>query len=184
MKTAVYCSASNRLSEEYLRLGCVVGQWLAQNGDSLIFGGATGGLMSSVSESFRKSRTKPDENQKLIGVVPQHIALSERKSLICDDLYLVENMSQRKQLMRTLADRFICLPGSYGTMDEMMDVIAAGTVGEHKKPLFVLNHNGFYNPLIQLIQQMKDRSFIPESENYKPIFVQSVDELFTSLINS
>ncbi len=183
MKTAVYCSASNRLQDEYLRIGDIVGERLAEMGDSLVYGGATGGLMTRVSESFRRHLPN-DTDARLIGVVPVHIARSERKSMICDDLYLVENMSQRKQMMRTLADRYVCLPGSYGTLDEMMDVIASGTVGEHRKPLYILNYNGFYDSLKSLIGQMKTLDFIPESENYKPVFADSIDELFLLLTNN
>ena len=90
-------------------------------------------------------------------------------------------MNDRKQKMRELADCFICLPGSYGTLDEMMDVVASGTVGEHRKPLYVLNYQGFYDGLKQQTEHMRALAFIPEQESYKPEFVNTLDQLFTIL---
>jgi uncharacterized protein (TIGR00730 family) len=90
---------------------------------------------------------------------------------------MVANMSARKQLMRTVADCFVCLPGSYGTMDEMMDVVASGTVDEHRKPIFVLNYKGFYEGLKQQAEHMRALCFLPKIEQFAPQFVDSMDEL-------
>lgn len=171
MRIAVYCSAKNSIPEEYLQLGIALGTWLAEQGHTLVYGGATGGLMSVVSETVH------DHGGKVIGVVPKRIVDSGRRAECCDELYLTESMSQRKQLMRSLSDCFICLPGSYGTLDEMYDVIASGTVGEHRKPIYILNYNDYYTPLIQLSVQMKQKGFLPEKEHYIPIFVSSLQEL-------
>jgi uncharacterized protein (TIGR00730 family) len=96
---------------------------------------------------------------------------------------MVQNMSQRKQIMRDLADAIVCLPGSYGTLDEMMDATSSAIVGEHRKPTFVLNYNGFYEPLKQQIARMRSLNFIPEQEAYKPIFVDTLEELYQEIIN-
>jgi uncharacterized protein (TIGR00730 family) len=96
---------------------------------------------------------------------------------------MVPNMSARKQLMRTVADCFVCLPGSYGTMDEMMDVVASGTVDEHRKAIFVLNYKGFYEGLKQQAQHMRELGFLPAVEQYAPQFVDTMDELKEELMN-
>jgi len=92
-------------------------------------------------------------------------------------------MSERKQAMRDMSDIIVCLPGSYGTLDEMMDATSSAIVGEHRKPTFVLNYNGFYEPLKQQIALMQSLQFIPEQESYKPIFVDSLEELYENIIN-
>ena len=81
-----------------------------------------------------------------------------------------------KQIDDEEADIFVVLPGGYGTLDEMFDVIASGTVGEHKKPLICINENGFYNSLLAQIDSMKTECFTPKNENYKPCFVQSIED--------
>lgn len=118
---------------------------------------------------------------RVLGVIPQCIVAAKRQAENCDSLYLVSTMNDRKEQMRRLADCFVCLPGSYGTLDEMMDAIASGTVGEHKKPLYVLNYQGFYEPIRQMAEQMKALSFLPQQESYKPVFVDTLDELFSKL---
>lgn len=171
MIIAVYCSAKDCIPEEYKLLGEQVGQWLAENGHTLVYGGATGGLMTIVSDAVK------EHGGKVIGVVPQRIIAAGRLAANCDELHIVENMSERKHLMRLLADAFICLPGSYGTLDEMFDVIASGTVGEHHKQIYIFNHNNFYNGIVQQAAHMKELHFLPEQEHYAPVFVNTIEDL-------
>ncbi|MBO5619898.1 MAG: TIGR00730 family Rossman fold protein [Paludibacteraceae bacterium] len=177
MKIAVYCSAKDSIPEEYLVLGEQLGRWIGEQGYTLVYGGATGGLMSRTSNAAKAA------GATVVGVIPPRIIAAGRKATNCDDLYLVPNMSARKQMMREMADVIVCLPGSYGTLDEMMDATASGTVGEHRKPVFVLNYNGFYQALIDQIQHMRVLRFIPEQEHYSPVFVDSMDSLKDAILN-
>lgn len=187
MNIAVYCSAKDIIPEEYLALGDEVGKWIAEHHHNLVYGGATGGLMSRVSQAFKASLSPTPSaegdgsTQKLIGVIPNRIKAAGRLASYCDELVEVANMNERKQQMKERSDCFICLPGSYGTLDEMYDVIASGTVGEHHKPCFILNHNGFYNGLIAEAAHMKSLMFLPKEESYKPLFVETTVELFTAI---
>lgn len=175
MRIAVYCSAKDCIPEEYLSLGDQLGEWIGTHGHTLIYGGATGGLMSRTSNAAKAS------GAHVIGVIPPRIKAAGRLATNCDYLIEAAGMSERKQRMRDEADIIVCLPGSYGTLDEMMDATASGTVGEHKKPIYVLNYKGFYNHLIQQIEYMRKLRFIPEQEHYKPLFIDSLDELYEQL---
>jgi len=175
MKVAVYCSAKDAIPEEYLALGDVVGRRIGEAGNTLVYGGATGGLMSRVSQAAKAA------GAEIIGVIPSPIIAAGRRADNCDRLIEVANMTERKQRMRQEADLFVCLPGSYGTLDEMLDVISSGIIGEHHKPLFVLNYKGFYEPLKQQLEHMKSLQFIPTPEHYYPVFVDSLDELVSQL---
>jgi uncharacterized protein (TIGR00730 family) len=175
MKVAVYCSAKDRIPEEYLALGDVLGQWIAEAGHTLVYGGATGGLMTRVSNAAKAAGGIVE------GVIPQRIIQAKRMASNCDTLHIVNNMCERKQKMKELADCFVCLPGSYGTLDEMMDVVASGTVDEHRKPCYILNYQGFYEGLKQLAQHMRSLAFLPQQEQYAPQFVDSMEELITHL---
>ena len=175
MRVAVYCSAKDAIPEEYLSLGDMLGKWLAENGHTLIYGGATGGLMSRTSDAAKAA------GGYVIGVIPPRIVSSGRKAENCDELYRVRSMSERKQAMRDMADVIVCLPGSYGTLDEMMDATSSAIVGEHHKPTFVLNYKGFYEPLKQQIEVMRSLCFIPEQEAYKPVFIDTLEELYEVL---
>jgi uncharacterized protein (TIGR00730 family) len=177
MKVAVYCSAKDVIPAAYLALGDELGAWIAAQGHTLVYGGATGGLMTRVSNAAKAA------GGKVIGVIPRRIIEAKRMADNCDSLYVVTNMSARKQLMRTVADCFVCLPGSYGTLDEMMDVIASGTVQEHKKPIFILNYEGFYEGLKQQTEHMRSLCFLPKVEQYAPRFVDTIDELVECIKN-
>ena len=141
-------------------MGDALGTWIGENGHTLIYGGATGGLMTRTSNAAKAA------GATVIGVIPPRIKAAGRKADNCDELYMVQNMSERKQIMRDMADVIVCLPGSYGTLDEMME-----------------NYKGFYEPLKQQIEAMRSLHFIPEQEAYKPIFVDTLEELYNKINN-
>ena len=172
MRIAVYCSAKDAIPEEYLLLGDALGKWIGENGHTLIYGGATGGLMTRTSDAAKAA------GAHVIGVIPPRIKAAGRLATNCDYLVEVNNMSERKQRMRDEADIIICLPGSYGTLDEMMDAVSSAIVGEHHKPVYVLNYKGFYEPLKQQIRIMQDLRFIPIQQSYAPVFVGTMEELY------
>ncbi len=169
MKICVYCSASNYIPAAYKELARALGCWIAKNGHTLLFGGATGGLMSEVSEGAMEC------GGAVVGVVPKRILAIGRKSDCVTDLHVVDTMNERKTLMKSLADVFVVLPGSYGTMDELFDAVASGIVGEHRKPLIIINQNGFYNKLLEQMERMRSEAFIPQQESYKPLVCTNLD---------
>ena len=178
MRIAVYCSAKDAIPEEFLALGVALGVWIGSNGHTLVYGGATGGLMSRTSNAAKQA------GAHVVGVIPPRIIAAGRKADNCDYLIEVNNMSERKQRMRDEADVIVCLPGSYGTLDEMMDATSSAIVGEHHKPVLVLNYKGFYEPLKQQIEHMRRLQFIPEQEAYKPIFTDSLEALYEEIDKS
>ena len=177
MKIAVYCSAKDAIPERFLALGDALGKWIGENGHTLLYGGATGGLMTRVSEAAKAA------GAFVIGVIPPRIIAAGRQANNCDNLIMVANMSERKQIIRSNSDVIVCLPGSYGTLDEMMDAASSGIVGEHRTPIYVLNYEGFYEPLKQQIKLMEQLQFIPQQQVCKPIFVDTLEELYEQMTN-
>jgi len=176
MNIAVFCSSSNNIASHYKQAAFQLGELIAGSGNTLVYGGATGGLMDAVAEGVHS------KSGKIIGVIAQSIIKMNRKSTLPTELIIVEDLSDRKVQMKTISDLFIVLPGSYGTLDEMFDIIASGVVGEHKKPLILLNYNGFYNQLIQQIDYMRSDMFIPIEEKYKPLIANHIEHCM-ELIN-
>ena len=127
--------------------------------------------MTQVAEGAQEA------GAEIIGVIPQRIVSSGRESNTVTQQIYVNNMAERKQNMRLLADLFVVFPGSYGTMDELFDVMASGTVGEHHKPLILFNLNNFYTDLIHQLQHMRQEDFIPAQPTYQYLLVQTLDEL-------
>lgn len=177
MNIAVFCSSSNHIAEHYKQSAFQLGELIADSGNTLVFGGATGGLMDSVAEGAYS------KNGRIIGVIPQAVIKMNRQSALSTELIKVESMNERKAQMKALSDVFVVLPGSYGTLDEMLDIVASGIVGEHRKPLIIVNQNGFYDMLLKQIDFMRSELFIPIEERYKPIVVQDINHCL-ELINS
>ncbi len=170
MKVCVFCSSSNRIALEYKEMAREFANRLAENGHSLVYGGSTGGLMDSIAEGAT------EKQGEIIGIIPKIIIGANRESKLPTRQIITADMSERKKRLKEEAELFVVLPGGYGTLDEMFDVIASATVGEHKKPLICLNYQGFYNELIQFSEKLKRDGFMPEDEVYKPIFVDTVEE--------
>lgn len=175
MNIAVFCSSSNHIADKYKQVGFRLGEMIAESGTTLVYGGATGGLMDSVSEGAAS------KGGQIIGVIPQAVIRMNRQSSLPTQLITVETMSERKATMKELSDVFVVLPGSYGTLDEMMDIVTSAIVGEHKKHLILVNQDGFYNQFLEQIELMRNEMFIPV-ENYKPIVVEDIDSCFELII--
>ena len=170
MNIAVFCSSSNHIADKYKQTAFRLGEMIADLEHTLVYGGATGGLMDSVSEGSASKKGT------IIGVIPDAVIKMDRQSNLPTRLITVETMSERKAQMQKLSDIFVILPGSYGTLDEMLDIIASGVVGEHKKPLIIVNQDGFYDLFIQQIEQMRNEHFMPAVEKYKPILVADIEQ--------
>lgn len=169
MNIAVYCSSSNHIAPNYLQAANQLGEWIARNGHTLVFGGATGGSMTAVSEGAYQ------EKGLILGVIPEAVIKMNRQSPFCSTLIPVKSMDERKAKMKELSDIFVVLPGSYGTLDELFDVVASGIVGEHKRPVILVNQNGIYDDLIHLTEKLKAEKFIPV-EIFQPEICENVEE--------
>jgi len=177
MNIAVFCSSSNHIDNRYKKEAFRLGEMIVENGNTLVYGGATGGLMDSVAAGAHS------KNGEIIGVIPQAVIKMNRQSSLPTQLITVKTMNERKACMKELSDVFIVLPGSYGTLDEMLDIIASGVVGEHKKPLIIVNQDGFYNQFLNQIDLMRTELFIPTEEKYKPLISMNISHCM-DLINS
>ena len=170
MNICVFCSSSNHVADHYKQSAFRLGEFIAESGNTLVYGGATGGLMTAVAEGAKS------KNGKIIGVIAKSIILMNRQSNMPTQQIVAKNLSERKEKMKEVADFFVVLPGGHGTLDEMFDVVSSGVVGEHKKPLFLVNENGFFDCLLQEIERMKVEKCIPENESYSINSTENMDE--------
>ncbi len=170
MNIAVFCSSSNHIATYYHQVAFHLGEYIALKGNTLVYGGANGGLMDAVAQGAHS------KGGKIIGVIPQSILKMNRQSSLPMEFITTLNLSERKQIIKEISHLFIVLPGGYGTLDEMFDVIASGITGEHHKPLIIVNEQHFFDLLIEQIKRMKNESFIPENESYQPYIVENLEK--------
>lgn len=147
-KIGIFCSSSNKLDESYYEEAGRLGRWIGSHGLTLVCGGASCGLMETLSRAVHES------GGKVLGVVPQILIDRERVSTCIDDMVVTEDLNDRKQKLIENSDIILALPGSVGTLDEVFTVMAANSIGIHEKKVVFWNINGFWTGLFSLFDQM------------------------------
>ena len=154
MKLCIFCSANQHIDPDFFEMTRELGEWAAQNGHSIVFGGHDAGLMHAVSQAAH------DAGGQVIGVVPRKIMEMGRLSPYLDVHIPTENLTDRKDLMMLQSDAFIVLPGGIGTLDELFTTAAAATLQYHQKPLILWNMKGFWNSLIACMDDLQQKGVI------------------------
>lgn len=160
----VFCGSSDGNDPEIITKAEELGKTLASENISLIYGGAKRGVMGKLANAAL------DANGKVIGIIPGFLETKEVVHLGLTQLISVKTMHERKLKMQQMSDGFITLPGGFGTMEELFEIITWGQLGLHGKPIGLLNINGFYDSLIELMDQMVKRGFL-KIENYNMLLV-------------
>ncbi|GAB3133203.1 TIGR00730 family Rossman fold protein [Tsukamurella serpentis] len=153
---AVFC-ASRPVAAEFSELAAEVGRGIAAGGDSLVWGGGHVSMMGAVAEAARAG------GARTLGVIPVSLVDREIADHGADELLVVDTMRERKQLMDDNAEAFLVLPGGVGTLEEFFEAWTAGYLSMHDKPVVVLDHDGFYAPLLNWIDDLKARGFVGDA---------------------
>lgn len=171
----VFCGSSEGNDMEVLNQAEILGETLAKENISLVYGAAKIGVMGKVAQSAL------DKGGKVIGVIPEFLKLKEVVHLGLTELITNKNMHERKLTMQDISDGFITLPGGFGTLEELFEILTWSQLGLHQKPIGILNVNGFYDDLLQLLENMVKRGFL-KMENYDLLLVDTtVDGLLTRM---
>lgn len=170
MKISVFCSANCQIDHDFFIATKELGQWAAQEGHTIVFGGVNMGLMECVAKAVHEA------GGRTIGIVPRIIE-KENISNYLDVEIPCDNLNDRKQLMEDHGDVFIALPGGIGTLDELFTVAAAATIGYHHKPIIVYNMKGFWDSFVTMLDDLHSRGVTRKQwRNYITV-VNSFEEL-------
>ena len=147
---AVFCAASESIDSCYVSAAREVGAMLARLGVTLVYGGARFGLMEATASAVKAA------GGHVVGVVPHILEERGRVSHLLDEKIPCRNLSERKDIMLAKSDILVALPGGIGTLDEIFHVMAAATIGYHKKRVVLYNVNGFWDPLTDMLDRFND----------------------------
>jgi len=175
---AVYCGHQSGANPEYLRDAKKIGEMLARNKITLVFGGGNVGLMGAVATSAL------DNGGKVIGISTTHVLSLQEPAHEGIAIRVVDGLSTRKQEMYDLSDAFIILPGGMGTLDEMTDIMTKQQVGESCKPIFLMNTAKYWEVFGAVVAHMQDEGFLSSPDDYNIHIVNSVEELAKNLNDS
>ncbi|MBM7366816.1 TIGR00730 family Rossman fold protein [Gordonia hydrophobica] len=172
----VYC-ASGPVDADYLTLAERTGEAIAKAGLTLVSGGGNVSMMGSVARAAREA------GGRTIGIIPEHLMKKEVADLDSTELIVTDTMRERKRLMEEMADGFLTLPGGIGTFEEFFETWTGGYLGEHDKPVVLLNHGGFYQPMLSWLDDLQTRGFVSSWALDRLKVCDTVGESITYLTN-
>ena len=150
----VFCGSRSGDRPEYAQAAHALGQYLANSGHRLIYGGGSTGIMGAVADAVL------EKNGQITGVIPTHLARVELMHATVQDMRVTADMHERKALMHSLSDIYVVLPGGFGTMEEFFEAVTWAQLDLHTRPIAVLNLFGIYDGLIQLMDTMMNTGFL------------------------
>lgn len=173
---AVFCGAGLGVNPIYKDVAIELGLYLANNNIQLIYGGGNIGLMGVIADAVIGA------NGEAIGVIPDFLLQREVGHKGLSELIVVDTMHQRKQKMCELADAFITMPGGFGSMDELFEILTWKQLALHNKPVGILNVNGYYDFLLQHINFMNKEQFVSDHNMKLIVESDSITKLFCKMI--
>ncbi|SFC92760.1 LOG family protein [Flavobacterium phragmitis] len=176
-RITVFCASSFGTEKIYEEQATALGKTLAEQNIELVYGGANVGLMGAVADGALSA------GGKVIGVLPNFLRSKEIAHLGLTELILVESMHERKTKMNDLCDGVIALPGGFGTLEELFEMLTWAQLGLHKKPIAVLNVNGFYDSLMELLKTMTSKGLLKEVNREMLLVSDSIDDLLHQMRN-
>ncbi|WIM95828.1 TIGR00730 family Rossman fold protein [Actinoplanes oblitus] len=171
----VFCGSSDTLEQRWLDLAAATGRALGERGHTLVSGGGRVGMMGTLAEGARAGRAHT------LGIIPQCLVDWEVADTASDELVVTTDMAARKNLMIERSDAFLTLPGGLGTLDELFEVWTTSTLGVHRKPIVVLDPDGFYDGLLTWLNGLVGTKFVRAGAMETVLVARSVPEALDAI---
>lgn len=173
----VYCGSNPGNKPVYKEVAYELGKKMCQKGINVVYGGGNLGLMGTVADGAL------EEGGCVTGIIPNFLAKLEVAHKTLTELHFVDTMHERKAKMVSLSDGVITMPGGYGTMDELFEILAWAQLKIFHGPVGVLNINGFYDHLIAHCDKMTEEGFLRPENRALMLVAETVDELLEKMEN-
>jgi len=171
----IYCGSRTGEGPGYRALAESAGREIAARDLTLVYGGGQIGLMGLAA------RAALAEGGRVVGIIPEHLDEIEIAQTGLSELHVVKDMHTRKRMMFDRADAFLVLPGGMGTLDEFIEMVTWAQIGLHDKPIMLINHDGYWEPLLALIKHVIAEGFAGPSNLDLFTVVDSLDDAFAAL---
>lgn len=152
----VYCGSGPGHNPAYADSARILGQSMAEAGVGLVYGGGSLGLMGEIARSVLK------HGGHVTGIIPEFLSKREKMLRDVQELIVTHSMHERKQIMFDKSDAFVALPGGLGTLEELVEQLTWSQLGQHTKPIVLGDIDGFWTPLLSLVEHMRSEAFIRE----------------------
>jgi uncharacterized protein (TIGR00730 family) len=171
----VYCGSGSGVDPSYAEAARTFGRLLAASGIGLVYGGGSLGLMGELARSTLKA------GGHVTGVIPGFLSEREQMLIEAQELIVVDDMHQRKQLMFAKSDAFVALPGGLGTLEDFVEQLTWSQLGRHTKPIVLANINGYWDPLLALFERMDSESFIRPGLDLKMLLAERIEDVIPTI---
>jgi uncharacterized protein (TIGR00730 family) len=171
----VYCGSGAGTNPLFTEAAVAFGRQLAEAGIGLVYGGGAVGLMGAVATAVL------DHGGRVTGIIPEFLTNRENALKRVQDLVVTRNMHERKQMMFERSDAFVAFPGGIGTLEELVEQLTWAQLGQHKKPILMANIDGFWEPLLALIEHMHATKFIRPGLDVHLLTADNVDDILPKL---
>jgi cytokinin riboside 5'-monophosphate phosphoribohydrolase len=158
LSICVFCASASGLPEVYLRAARELGAELARRGHRLVYGGGNVGLMGELARSVHQ------HGGTIFGAIPRTLVDRELAYGPTDELVVTDTLRDRKAAMDDHADAFLALPGGFGTLEELLEVVTLRQLRLHDRPVVLLSVAGYYDPFLAMVRSMVEQGFAPEGE--------------------
>lgn len=176
-RICVFCGSNGGADGIYLETAGKVGEFLARENIELVYGGGRVGLMGKVADTVLAG------GGRVIGAIPEALAIKEVAHSGLTELHVVDSMHERKALMAELSDGFIALPGGFGTFEELCEIITWAQLGIHQKPCALLNVGGYYDHLIAQFDFANQQNFIRDEHRLLVLVDSEIESLYEKMKN-
>jgi uncharacterized protein (TIGR00730 family) len=176
-QVTIFCASSNKVAEKFYSATTELGKILAHNGIGIFYGGGKEGLMGRLAETVMQ------EKGRIVGVLPEFMRSLNWHNPNTSELIWAKHMAERKQILIEQTDAVICLPGGYGTLDELLEVITLKQLGQFLKPIVILNTDGYFDPLLEMFRRMRKENFMREMHLEIWCEVNLPEEVIPAILN-
>ena len=177
----VYCGSSPGKGTAYLEAAHTLGRAMGKAGMRLVYGGGAKGIMGAVAQATAEA------GGSVMGIIPRFLMnkeASEAALARLDDVVVTENMHARKHRMFEESDAFVALPGGIGTLEEIVEIMTWAQLGRHRKPMVFGNVDGFWNPMMALMEHMKREGFLHSAHMLQPLLVDDPADILPAVLGS
>jgi uncharacterized protein (TIGR00730 family) len=171
----VYCGSAPGTDPAFMDAARRLGELMALDGVRLVYGGGSRGMMGAVAKSVL------DHGGQVTGIIPEFLQDKEHTLIGAQEIIVTPDMHVRKQTMFERADAFVALPGGIGTLEELVEQLTWAQLGRHKKPILILNTEGFWDPLCGLLDHMRKLDFIRHDMSFTLLVAETPAEVLPKL---
>lgn len=175
----VYCGSQPGRDPSHIQAGRMLGKAIADNGLRLVYGGGMRGIMGAVASGVMS------HGGKVLGIIPEFLMdkeASKHELTALTEVVVTADMHERKHRMFAEADAFVTLPGGIGTLEEIVEIMTWAQLGRHRKPMVFANINGFWDPMLSLLDHMRDQGFIHTAHLVQPLVINQAEDIVPAIL--